>query len=165
VRAREAWCAGEVVLGHTRLIEEVLGHEPSGGRRLAAEGEPQAPQRIEVLDVIAGLQPGRGVHDEDAVELGVDVALREDPRARCLQPGLHARQATEPDKIEVAGAEQADGGVVVGDRDVLHGHVEPLFEVAGHGPVEALQLLGVLIGDGADDERRGGGRGGATGGG
>ena len=82
----------------------------------------------------------------------VDVALDDHLGAGFLQPGLDAGQAAEPDQIQIAGAEGTDRCGVIRDGDIFDVDTQLLAEFIGDQSVEPVQLLGLLIGDGADPQ-------------
>ena len=86
------------------------------------------------------------------MEFGVDVALGDHLGAGFLQPRLDAGQAAKPDQIQIAGAECSDRCGVIRDGDIFDVDTQLLAEFIGDQSVEPVQLLGLLIGDGADPQ-------------
>ena len=152
VGSGEARLAREVVEREARLVHEVLRHQAPGRRGVGAERQRVASELAQSVDVVERCEAGLLGGDEEAGELGVDVALGKGRGAFYALCGLDSGEATHPGDRDVADFEATHDCRVFGDRGV--GDVEPggVGEAGGHVAVQPVEHLGVLVGDRRDRE-------------
>jgi hypothetical protein len=102
MRAGEAGLAAQLGHGKAAFVHEVLRHQPTGRRSLAAKGKGVARQLPNVGNVVEGAQARGSGRDEDAMEVGVDIALRNRSGPGDAVAGLYRGEAAHPRDLDVA---------------------------------------------------------------
>jgi hypothetical protein len=91
--------------------------------------------------------------DEEAVKVGVDVALGDRGGSRYPIAGLYSGESTHPRDLDVTDFERTHNSCVIDDPLILHLESGGLGKPIGHGSIEAVEKLLVLIGYRRDLER------------
>src|SRR5258708_2787707 len=125
-----------------RIADEILRHQPTGGRGARSEGERFARDLLRKL--LGWDEAGLGVGDDERLECHVFRALRDRLPARHLPASLHAAETPQHSQLHLSVGERSHGSGIALHRQVFHRQAHLALEIFGD-PREAFDVSSFIL--------------------